>query len=41
MYRVVYYRMNQRGSKVFNTFEEAMAFWAKLPFEAFSEMYKI
>ena len=41
MYRVVYYRNNQRRSKVLETFGEAMAFWRRLPFESFSEMYKI
>ena len=41
MYRVVFYIMNQRRSKVFDTFDEAMRFWAKLPFQSFSEMYKL
>lgn len=41
MYKVVFYVMNQRRSKVLNSFDEAMTFWSRLPFEAFSEMYKI
>ena len=41
MYRVVYYSMNQRRSKEFDTFNEAMTFWGRLPFEAFSELYKL
>ena len=41
MYRVVFYRLNQRRSRTFDTFHEAMRFWERLPFETFSEMYKI
>lgn len=41
MYRVVYYVMNARRSKDFNTLREAFDFWGQLPFETFSEMYKI
>jgi len=41
MFRVVFYRMNKRRSKEFETFNEAMTFWSKLPFESFSELYKL
>ena len=41
MYRVVYYRNNRRDSKIFDTLTEAFNFWGRLPFESFSELYKI
>ncbi len=41
MYRVVFYRVNRRHSKTFDTIEQAFAFWHRLPFESFCEMYKI
>lgn len=41
MYRVVYYVMNDRRSRTFNTLGEAFAFWDRLPFETFCEMYKL
>ncbi len=41
MYRVVYYRLNNRRSKTFETIREAFDFWHRLPFESFSELYKI
>ena len=41
MYKVVYYIMNQRQSKTFDTFSQAMDFWSQLPFEAFNELYKL
>lgn len=41
MYRVVYYIVNKRQSKVVETIEEVFAFWRKLPFESFSEAYKL
>lgn len=41
MYRVVFYRVNQKKSKIFDTFGEAMDFWSRLPFETFCELYKL
>ncbi len=41
MYRVVYYQLNNRRSKTFETIGEAFNFWGRLPFETFCEMYKL
>lgn len=41
MYKIVYYVLNNRRSKIFDTFYEAMDYWGRLPFESFSELYKL
>lgn len=41
MYKVVFFRLNKEQSKEFKTFREAMSFYGKLPFETFSELYKV
>ena len=41
MYRVVYYSLNKRRSRTFETLKEAFTFWDNLPFETFCELYKL
>jgi hypothetical protein len=41
MYEVVFYSFNKKKSKTFETIEQAFAFWQRLPFQSFSEMYKL